>query len=872
MTREDEKDPSGFFMGADEREKKERTRRFRQKDTWRKQQGVFIKRDSAVSPKGVSSIATTQNVLPFFANTFRGKLTTSVLREIYRQQSTVRYCVDRVCREITSLPWSAEVRSDASVTSFFQSVNTNGESLLDVFNDALVDLLVIDKFAIEVVRAAGSNKIVELYARDAATIYEVTDVSGVVLRYEQRLPYTDKVIPFNTNEMLFFSRFRTTYAREMPLIDSIVNEVAAMLFSIMHLAKSFSDDEIPGGILAIERISEEDYQRAKDDFTEGGDLGLQVLANAAGVNWLEFKRNNRDVQMDELRQSIDRIIYRTFCVIPTTAWGTQKTSGSDVTSYYINYREMIFPLVRLLQSKFRWVMQEMFPKTKFAFMFTVIDPARAEKLLDRAVIDRNDVRASLNLPEVEKGNILTVRLSGGEDIMSFDHALARGETSVSQGKRPSTEPRSLAIVDSPIDETSKKHTQNLSDRQLTFLRELQSIRNDLRRTLTRHALNAEATLSRGTNVNEVIDLAVTKMAKALKISLHAAADVGLDRVTKLLDCPPNTINSTVDGTHVEELLQRLLLHAGVDLLGEVRRALLLSPHSATPGEGMDRLLKKIDSIVGITRAAAHVPLVLASKKEPLHWICAAPEDCETCLTFQKGGPYAWNKLPALPGDGTTLCGGECTCFLARDEEMYENTPVKSSYLANWETPPEVPLVDQSSVFKILFGVNYVNSGGYTWSEVSPLWKTFQRFTQIHATSVKAVDISNSPQTELIYSYEHNEGKLTIFLSSINRLTPTHLHGRNLALAIGHALVYACGDKEVDYVLFGELTKDLSPNDLPSTINELMLGGADRRALFSEYCAWYLYEGRGLKTSFSKLSALYDWLRATIFEGKEFPAR
>lgn len=47
------------------------------------------------------------------------------------------------------------------------------------------------------------------------------------------------------------------------------------------------------------------------------------------------------------------------------------------------------------------------------------------------------------------------------------------------------------------------------------------------------------------------------------------------------------------------------------------------------------------------------------------WILSDGENCEDCLEFADSGPYTRDTLPAYPGDGTSVCKGNCGCSIVR---------------------------------------------------------------------------------------------------------------------------------------------------------------------------------------------------------------
>ena len=49
----------------------------------------------------------------------------------------------------------------------------------------------------------------------------------------------------------------------------------------------------------------------------------------------------------------------------------------------------------------------------------------------------------------------------------------------------------------------------------------------------------------------------------------------------------------------------------------------------------------------------------------MDWVTTAEESCEDCLENEAGSPYDPDKLPGVPGDGSTRCRTNCKCYLVR---------------------------------------------------------------------------------------------------------------------------------------------------------------------------------------------------------------
>ena len=248
-----------------------------------------------------------------------GELTYSELREVYLKSSSVRPCVDAIGRYISSLPWviktkpGGDIAHVEEVKGFLLDPNLNKESLRTLLAKLMVDLLVIDAGVIEKVRSR-SGKLLEIYVRDGATFTPLYNKHGALLGYEQTVKGVD--IPFEPDEIIHSQLYpRTWNFYGTPIIETITNEVATLMFSISNIGEAFQKDEIPPGILALDKIGEIAYRRLKEDLTtEKGVIKktLKILRNVGASKWIEFKKPFREMQLVELNQQIEQIVHKNF--------------------------------------------------------------------------------------------------------------------------------------------------------------------------------------------------------------------------------------------------------------------------------------------------------------------------------------------------------------------------------------------------------------------------------------------------------------------------------------------------------------------------------------------------------------------------------
>jgi len=248
-----------------------------------------------------------------------GTLSYSELRTTYLKSSSVRPCVDSIARQIASLPWTVKEKRGgdplhaAAVKEFFLDPNSNKESLRTILQKVLIDLLVIDSGIIEKAKSLSGN-LLEIIARDGATFTPKIDQYGLLHGYKQRL--RGDAVNFKNDEIVHLQLYpRTWDSYGTPIIETIRDEIATLMFSIAEIGSTFTRDEVPDGILALDQIGKDAYNRLKVDLTsEKGNLKktLKVVRNVGKASWIGFKRPFREMQLAELNNQIADIVRRGF--------------------------------------------------------------------------------------------------------------------------------------------------------------------------------------------------------------------------------------------------------------------------------------------------------------------------------------------------------------------------------------------------------------------------------------------------------------------------------------------------------------------------------------------------------------------------------
>jgi len=349
--------------------------------------------------------------------------TTSVLRKCYKRSSTCRWCVDTIARETAHLPWAVVPNYQGKIkprtlnhiielTHFFNDPNVNEEAFSELIQQMLIDVLVIDRGIIEKVFNVGGS-LSEMWARDGATFHPLRDVHGVVQSYVQKYEAVDKSIGFERDEIFFMRLVPTTYSKYgLPIIESIINEVGALLFSIDWIADSFTEDEIPPGILTMGEIGEEAYKRAKADFQQQkgihGKSRIRVIDNVKDVKWIELTRANAEMQLTELSERLDRIVYRNFDI-------EYDVAGGNITGLSLTEKLQKIKLIKPLARKIAWkINNEILPhfgyndvRFQFVIRDTIAEQQRAAASKTYVITGQrsiNEERAKDGYPPITGGD------------------------------------------------------------------------------------------------------------------------------------------------------------------------------------------------------------------------------------------------------------------------------------------------------------------------------------------------------------------------------------------------------------------------------------------------------------------------------------
>ena len=347
------------------------------------------------------------------------------LFKIYYQTSTVRHCIDGIAAKIAYAPYNLSKENDA-VREILDKPNFNGDRFSTFIWKFVVDLLIYDVGVIEKVRSSN-GRLVELYTRDASNFEIKRDDHGIIEEIYQNI--SGEKIYFDFEDLVwqvFHPNNKSVYG--CPLIESVVDEVASLIYSSGFIAETFASDSHPPGILNLGNLGKAAYDRAKAEFNARTDTGkrerVHVFKNVSNVSWIPLKPTLRESQIVELRADVSNIVYRTFGVpraeshgdTPIAAFEVQDTAQNNrlveplmsIVEYFINER-LIKEEFKIddVQFKFRR------PRIKGRYQ-----PASARTLVFSGIETLNDIRSDFGLKPAVGGDQRMIVI--GSKLYVFD--------------------------------------------------------------------------------------------------------------------------------------------------------------------------------------------------------------------------------------------------------------------------------------------------------------------------------------------------------------------------------------------------------------------------------------------------------------------
>jgi hypothetical protein len=677
------------------------------------------------------------------------RLDFKTLKDTYRRSYCIRDCVEKITTQITALGWTIKPveeldeqgkkkqasskarRAAAEANKFLKRVNANQEHFRFILNKTLKDLLIYDQLAIEKVFSLTGN-LVELWARNGSTFTPKTDPHGVITGYIQKMDKAGETatVEFAPYEVVYMIRhMQTDSSQGLSLIDSVVDEVAALLSSSDKIAASFTEDEIPPGILAIGKIGEEAYKRAKEEFVQGrGDtFRLRVIRNAGDVEWINLTRSLNDMQTPEIRDQIDKIVYRLFGFTDIEAGrGANISRGAAKQLRQVGQSQLTVPLAQMISTYLNIFLFWPHFSDEIEFHFNVEPIEDLDELgnyykgmVSAAIITRNEARMKRGFDPVPGGDIPFVIIGNSliklEDLekipsgnlMNLNAPEGKGKgidededpdkpPGGGDGKRfPAAEEKDQdpgydreKLIDHLRDRGLLKTPEELNDSQIEFYNDVQWEVRYCETALERHLLNASEAMQRyvrehGSLTRSAFSSAIEtlneKWEKAFRKHRSKAIKIGMKRVKEVFDLEDVGVS---EEEMLEQQIEKDMIYAQgfFDNLqqtlieNDVLKKQLESEAEEAVAQSFASHGRVSSSAAGRVWSSGSETFERAAviKKEEVWWVDVADKFvCEDCIELAAGSPYKPGQLGTRPGEGETRCGGSCRCIISIERELSE---------------------------------------------------------------------------------------------------------------------------------------------------------------------------------------------------------
>jgi len=357
-------------------------------------------------------INTAYTLYPTLAVYGGGSLTSIELRKVFRLSGSVRKCVTSISHVVSRTP--IKVLGDSvdkeSVDDLFNSLNNEGDTFRDVINAYVVDLLTIGRGVI-VAKRDLSGKVIGLYSRDSSTVFPKRERDGTIVKYIQNVAtgVGKDYEEFKVEDVIFQPFCTITYANsDPPIIESIANEIAASMRLADRTAHYSDKGTIPPGILSMEKISPEGYTRAKEEFTNPEKVGLKVVDNVEG---LEFIALASGYASPELFDSLDHIIFRSFGLVAPKQGVS--TVSSDAMNFLAARSDFFTPIVLTLQDRLNILLRDTLGGEIKFFKRFMYSPSDLKELVTGIIITPNEAREQLDLLPKPGGDDLILSTAQG---------------------------------------------------------------------------------------------------------------------------------------------------------------------------------------------------------------------------------------------------------------------------------------------------------------------------------------------------------------------------------------------------------------------------------------------------------------------------
>lgn len=293
------------------------------------------------------------------------RLSFETLRTIAERSSSVRPPIDFLVNTLSTTPFQISAMEGMRVPKrdikraeeLFQQPTPmfSTETFRSLLSAVLRDLLVMDHAII--LKHLSGNKLDGFEGMDAALFHPTTRKDGRLKDWVQESADGVTYGTFKASEIAHLRRYsRTDSLYGMPVIETIIHEVQALLNASRSFSASLDKNEIPPGILFLLGVHDRQIDRmrsqVKQDAGVLNDYRLRFLTGADDAKWIPFDRSNREMEVAQLVEQVERIVFRNFGV-DRIAMGSAADVNRSTAEEMVatRNRSLIKPILDLLADK-----------------------------------------------------------------------------------------------------------------------------------------------------------------------------------------------------------------------------------------------------------------------------------------------------------------------------------------------------------------------------------------------------------------------------------------------------------------------------------------------------------------------------------------
>lgn len=412
------------------------------------------------------------------------RLTPQQAWQLYTTTPDVRACIDSIVRRLATWDWYLSIvdldkedrrrpaveQAVADATRFLQAPTLDGHTWQAVWTAVLTDLLVHDAGALELA-LRGRGRLEELAPLDGGYTVPVVRQDGTWVGYAYS---PDGISDASTatlllDEVLYLQLGSNTKSAEgIPLLETLLNEVVAILVASERVVLTLDADEVPPGLLVLGGLAKEAVAAAKLDLEamRGRDHKARILYGAGAVDakWLELRHQVKDIQMADLVREVRYTIWRLFGVSRVEMGETDKVPRAAAeVQVEVSGSHLITPILEQVQAALQarvlpyLIPEPLRPFVRFEFDLEVDqsgserkDHADADALhVKTGTLTRNEVRQRMGYDPIPGGDVATFDEGGVVvPVAVLDRRLAEALAE----PEPETEPGEVAPEPEPAPE------------------------------------------------------------------------------------------------------------------------------------------------------------------------------------------------------------------------------------------------------------------------------------------------------------------------------------------------------------------------------------------------------------------------------------